>query len=86
MDTYNGKKFKLAAFTASKIENSKWNMYTHYLIGKNGKIKYLKEVHKFVFIDKEDYEKAIRKVGLKQTKYLKKKNVKHFRNLFVLKK
>jgi len=55
LDTYEDERVKLARMATSKIAGSRWIIFMNYLIGKKGKIEYIKEIHQMLALDYEDY-------------------------------
>jgi len=71
LDTYEDEEVKFARMATSRIVKSKWLIFMHYLIGEKGKIRQVRELHKMLALDYEDYIKAFESAGLKEVKFLK---------------
>lgn len=83
LNTYDDEKLKLARMGTSKIVGSKWLIFLHYLIAEGGKIEYIREVHKMLAVDYQDYIRAFESTGFKDIKYLKENLWDGCRGLFV---
>lgn len=71
LDTYEDGEVKLARMATSRIVKSKWLIFMHYLIGEEGEIRYIKELHRMLALDYEDYLKAFESARFKEVKFLK---------------
>jgi len=71
IDTYEDEKVKLVRMATSKIVRSNWLIFMHYLVGERGEIRHVKELHKMLAVDYEDYVKAFELAGFKGIKFLK---------------
>jgi ubiquinone/menaquinone biosynthesis C-methylase UbiE len=83
LDTYENEKVKFARMATSKILRSEWIIFMHYLIAEKGKIKYLKELHKMLAAEYEDYIKVFDLAGLKNVRFLKENLWDGNRGLFI---
>lgn len=83
LDTYEDENLKLARMGTSKLKDERWLIFLHYLIGEGGEIKYVKEVHKMVALDYDDYTKAFTSTRFKDTKFLTENLWDRCRGLFV---
>ena len=83
IDTYEDYKIKLVRMGTSKLTRSQWLVYFHYLIGKDGEIKHVREVHKMPAADYEDYIRAFNLAGYSETRFLKEDQWTRSRGLFV---
>jgi len=83
IDTYEDYKIKLVRMGTSKLTRSQWLVYFHYLIGKDGEIKHVREVHKMLAADYEDYIRAFNLAGYSETRFLKEDQWTRSRGLFV---
>ncbi len=83
VDTYEDEKIKLARMGTSKLTKSHWLVHFHYLIGINGEIKHVKETHKMIAADYEDYVKGFNLAGYKEIKFLEENEWTRTRGLFV---
>lgn len=83
IDTYEDDKAKLARMGTSKLTKSHWLVHFHYLIGTNGQIKHVKEIHKMLSANYEDYTKAFNLTGFSSTRFLEKNLWTQSRGLFV---
>jgi len=70
LDTYENDQAKFVRMATSKISGSKWLVFMHYLVGKDGEIKYAREVHRMLALDYPDYIKAFQSAGFEDIKYL----------------
>jgi ubiquinone/menaquinone biosynthesis C-methylase UbiE len=70
LDTYEHDQTKFVRMARSKISGSKWLVFMHYLVGKNGEIKYVREVHRMLALDYPDYIRAFQSAGFDDVKYL----------------
>jgi len=69
LDTYEDEKVKFTRMVRSQIVGSKWLIFMHYLVGKNGKINYFTEVHEMLALDYSDYKSAFEKTGFEDVEY-----------------
>jgi len=83
IDTYEDEKVKLVRMAASKIVRSNWLIFMHYLVGEKGEIRHVKELHRMLAVDYEDYVKAFELAGFKDIKFLKENLWNGCRGLFV---
>lgn len=83
IDTFEDDKIKLVRMGTSKLSASHWLVHFHYLIGKDGKIKHAREIHKMLAADCEDYVKAFDLAGYSETEFLKDDRWTRSRGLFV---
>lgn len=83
LDTYEDEKIKLVRMATSKIARSKWLIFMHYLIGEKGEIRYVRELHKMLALDYQDYIKAFESTRFKDIKFLKEKLWDGCRGLFI---
>jgi ubiquinone/menaquinone biosynthesis C-methylase UbiE len=83
IDTYKDDTIKLARMATSKLMRLHWLVYMHYLIGSEGAIKYVKETHKMLAADCEDYVRAFNLAGFGETRFLTENLWKQSRGLFV---
>jgi ubiquinone/menaquinone biosynthesis C-methylase UbiE len=83
IDTYEDEKTKLARMSTSKLTRSKWLVYMHYLVGQEGKIKHVKEIHKMIACNYEEYLKAFKLAGYKEANFLGENQWTRSRGLFV---
>lgn len=83
IDTYEDYKIKLVRMGTSKLTRSQWLVYFHYLIGKDGEIKHVREVHKMLAADYEDYIRAFNLAGYSETRFLKEDQWTRSRGFFV---
>jgi SAM-dependent methyltransferase len=70
LDTYEDDEVKFVRMARSETAESKWLVFMHYLIGKNGKIRHSEEVHEMLAVDRQDYIEAFEQSGLECIKYL----------------
>ena len=82
LDTYEDEQTKLVRMARSEILESKWLIFMHYLIGRNGEIKHSKETHEMLALDYQDYVEAFGKAGFKSLKYLEESLWDNCRGLF----
>jgi ubiquinone/menaquinone biosynthesis C-methylase UbiE len=85
-DTFSGENLKFVRMSSSKMTKSEWLLYMYYMISEGGEVRYSKEVHKMLSLDKQDYVKAFKLSGFKDVKYLDKKFWKRSRGLFIANK
>ena len=83
LDTYEDEKIKLVRMATSKSARSKWLIFMHYLIGEKGEIRYVRELHKMLALDYQDYIKAFESTRFKDIKFLKEKLWDGCRGLFI---
>jgi SAM-dependent methyltransferase len=83
IDTYEDERIKLARMGTSKLTESYWQVHFHYLIGINGEIKHVKEIHKMIVADYEDYVKGFNLAGYHEIKFLGENEWTRIRGLFV---
>jgi len=83
IDTYEDDKLKLVRMATSRLTRSQWLVSMHYLIGTDGRIKHLEEIHKMLAADYEDYVKALKVAGYKEIRFLEENLWTRSRGLFV---
>jgi trans-aconitate methyltransferase len=83
LDTYEDEKVKLVRMATSKIVRSKWLIFMHYLIGEKDEIRYVRELHKMLALDYQDYVKAFESTWFKDVKFLKENLWDCCRGLFI---
>ncbi len=83
LNTYEDDNLKLARMGTSKLKDERWLVFLHYLIGEGGEIRYVREVHKMLALDYEDYMKAFTSAGFKDVKFLRENLWDRCRGLFV---
>lgn len=83
IDTYEDDKEKLVRMGTSKLAGSQWLVYFHYLIGTNGQIEHVKEIHRMLAANYEDYVKAFSSAGFRNTRFLEKDLWSNSRGLFI---
>jgi ubiquinone/menaquinone biosynthesis C-methylase UbiE len=83
LDTVEDEEVKFVRMATSKMGESEWLVFMHYLVGQKGKIRYVKELHKMALLDREDYLKAFKLAQFKNVKYLKDDLWRECRGLFV---
>lgn len=83
LDTYEGEEVKLARMATSEIAGSRWLIFMHYLIGEIGEMRYVKEVHKMLALDYQDYVMAFELTQFEHMKFLKEDLWDGCRGLFV---
>ena len=83
LDTYEDEKVKLVRMATSRIVRSKWLILMHYLIGEKGEIRHVREIHKMLALDHQDYIKASESTRFKDIKFLKEKLWDGCRGLFI---
>jgi SAM-dependent methyltransferase len=83
IDTYEDEKVKLVRMATSKIVRSNWLIFMHYLIGEKGGIRHVRELHKMLAVDYEDYINTFKLTGFKDVKFLKENLWDSCRGLFV---
>jgi len=83
IDTYEDDRIKLVRMATSKLTRSQWLVYMHYLIETGGEIKYVRESHKMLASDCEDYVKAFNLAGYGKIRFLKENLWTGSRGLFV---
>lgn len=83
IDTYEDEKIRIIRMGTSKLTRSHWLVYFHYLIGTDGEIKHVREVHKMLAADYQDYVRAFNLAGFSETRFLKKDQWTRSRGLFV---
>jgi SAM-dependent methyltransferase len=83
IDTYEDEKTKLARMGTSKLTESHWLVYFHYLIGADGEIKYTREIHRMIAADYEDYVRAFNLAGFIETRFLGESEWTRSRGLFI---
>jgi len=81
--TYEDEKVKLVRMATSKIVRSKWLIFMHYLIGEKDEIRYVRELHKMLVLDYQDYVKAFESTWFKDVKFLKENLWDGCRGLFI---
>jgi SAM-dependent methyltransferase len=77
---------KFVRMTMSKIVKSRWLLIMHYLVKEDGKIKHLKEVHRMLALNSQDYVKALNIAGFREIKFLNKKFWEGNRGFFIVNK
>jgi len=70
LNTHEDENSKLARMATSKMTESKWIVYMHYLVGEKGKIKHFTEIHEMLASDCKDYVEAFKSAGFTNVKYL----------------
>lgn len=83
IDTYEDDKTKLVRMGTSKLTGSQWLVYFHYLIGTDGEIRHVHEIHKMLGADYEDYVEAFSVAGYSETRFLKENQWTRSRGLFI---
>ncbi len=83
LDTYEAEGVKFVRMARSKIVESRWLIFMHYLIGKDGVIRYHREVHKMLGADRQDYVEAFKQAGFEHVEYLNENLWDDCRGLFV---
>lgn len=83
VDTHEDEEVKLVRMGTSTLARSQWLVYFHYLIGTEGEIKHLRETHKMLLADYEDYVKAFTLAGYDKIKFLGENGWTRARGLFV---
>jgi SAM-dependent methyltransferase len=83
IDTYEDERIKLARMGTSRLTASQWLVNFHYLIGTEGEIKHVKETHRMLAADYEDYVKAFDLAGFSDIRFLDKDLWTQCRGLFV---
>lgn len=83
LDSFEDEDVKFVRMATSKITRSHWLVFMHYLIGRNGEIKYLRELHKLALLGYEDYIKAFELAQFQDIKFLKDNLWKDCRGLFI---
>ncbi len=83
IDTYEDDKTKLVRMGTSKLTRSRWLVYFHYLIGTDGEIKHVGEVHRMLAANDEDYLRAFKLAGYSKIRFLKEDQWTIRRGLFV---
>jgi len=83
IDTYEDDKMKLVRMGTSKLTRSQWLVHFHYLIGTDGEIKHVREVHEMLVADHDDYVRAFDLAGYSETRFLKENQWARSRGLFV---
>ena len=86
LDTFEDEEVKFVRMATSKIGESEWLVFMHYLVGKEGEITYVRELHKMASLDYEDYIKAFELAQFKDIKYLTDNLWDSCRGLFVARK
>ena len=86
LDTVEDEEVKLVRMATSKIGESGWLVFMHYLVGKKGEIMYVRELHKMASLDCEDYLKAFELAHFEDIKYLTDNLWNGCRGLFVARK
>jgi SAM-dependent methyltransferase len=86
IDTYEDEQVKFTRLATSRVTASQWLVYFHYLIGLDGKITYMKETHKMLVADREDYVRALELAGYKNVKFIERDLWTKSRGLFIAKK
>jgi ubiquinone/menaquinone biosynthesis C-methylase UbiE len=81
--TYENEEIKFVRMATSKIEKSKWLIFMHYLIGEEGKIRHVQELHEMLAIDGPDYMKAFKSNHFRNIEFLKETLWKGCRGLFI---
>lgn len=71
LDTHEDEEVKLVRMATSRIARSRWLIFMHYLIGEKGKIRYVRELHKMLALDYQDYVKAFELTRFENVKFLK---------------
>lgn len=83
IDTYEDDKIRLVRMGTSKLTRTQWLIYFHYLIGADGEIKHVHEVHKMLAADYEDYLRAFNLARYGETRFLKEDQWTGSRGLFI---
>ncbi len=83
VDTYEDEDVKFVRMARSEIAESRWLIFMHYLIGKDGEIRYSREVHEMLAVNCRDYFEAFEQAGFKDVKYLNENFWDSCRGLFV---
>jgi len=83
IDTYEDDKMKLVRMGTGKLTGSQWLVYFHYLIGTDGEIKHVREIHKMLAADYEDYIIAFNLAGYSEIRFLEEDKWAIRRGLFV---
>ena len=83
LSTFEDERLKLARMGTTEIVGSKWFVFLHYLIGERGKIEYVREVHRMLAVDNQDYIKAFESAGFRDTKFLRENLWDGCRGLFI---
>ena len=83
LNTFEDERLKLARMGTTGIVGSTWFVFFHYLIGERGKIKHVKEVHRMLAVDDQDYIKAFESAGFGETKFLRENLWDACRGLFI---
>jgi len=83
IDVCENENEKIVRMDSSKLTKSHWLMYFHYLIGINNRIKYVKEMHRMILADCEDYVQAFNLAGYRKVEFLGKTDWVRPRGVFV---
>jgi len=86
LETYEDETVKLVRMATSKIVGSKWLIFMHYLIGEKGEIRYVRELHRMLALDRQDYVEAFESAGFKNVEFLRENLWDGCRGLFVARK
>jgi SAM-dependent methyltransferase len=71
IDTYEDEKVKMARMATSNIVGPEWHVSMHYLIGTDNGIKHVKETHRMLAANYEDYVRAFKTAGFNDLQFLK---------------
>jgi len=86
LNTYEDENVKLARMSTSKITRSRWITFMHYLIGKEGNITYIKEIHPMLAAEYADYLHAFELAQFKDMRFLNENLWDGCRGLFIAEK
>lgn len=83
IDTYENDKLRLVRMATSKLTRTQWLVFMHYLIGTDGDIKHVQEIHKMLAADYEDYIEAFNLAGYKKAIFYEEDLWPQSRGLFI---
>lgn len=83
LDSYEENGVKLVRMGTSEIAKSRWLIHMHYLLGKNGQIRYIKETHMMLALEFRDYDEAFKLAQLRNVRFLEDNLWNGCRGLFV---
>ena len=83
IDTYEDERTKLVRMGASRMTRSHWLVHFQYLIGIEGEIKHVKETHRMISANYEDYARAFNLARYGEVMFLGENEWTRSRGLFV---
>ena len=86
LNIHEDENVKLARMATSKMTESKWIIYMHYLVGEKGEVKHFIETHEMLACEYKDYLEAFKSAGFTKVEYLTDDLWDGSRGLFIAKK